>query len=301
MSEPRTRWRSSRLSRHVQILGGRDYSHFADDTGTIPVYGSGGIFASASEPLYSGSGVLFGRKGTIDKPLFLNGDFWITDTAYFVKPLQSDLAPRFLYYWALNFPFRLHSTDTALPSMTSSAIGGEYILLPDRHSQLLIIDFLDRETAEIDELIADLEIASRLAIEKSQSRWDDDLDWIGLNAESRQLKFCLSAPLSYGANLPADQVIEGDVRYLRITDFAMDGTIRESTRRTLPINLAIDYIVGRYIDRPQRRHSWQDLLGPKRLRTSMLCGVLNSRTPQQGSQPELLVCNPQFVALLALG
>lgn len=106
-----------------------------------------------------------------------------------------------------------------------------------------ISSYLDRETAEIDELTADLEIASRLAIEKSQTRWDDDLDGISLNAESRHLKFCLSAPLSYGANLPADQAIDGDVRYLRITDFAMDGTIRESTRRTLPMNLALDHMV----------------------------------------------------------
>lgn len=103
----------------VRLRSGQDYKHVADDAGEIPVIGSGGPFAAASAHLYDGESVLFGRKGTIDRPLHVNGKFWTVDTMFYTE-LSPAVFGRWLYYWATTIPFSLYSTDTALPSMTSS-------------------------------------------------------------------------------------------------------------------------------------------------------------------------------------
>lgn len=164
-------WRRTRLSRAVTIRGGRDFAAVADPDGEFPVFGSGGEFARASEYLYAGHGVVFGRKGTIDRPTPVHGKFWVTDTGYFVEPMSNILDSQFLSYWSLRFPFEYYSTDTALPSMTRSDIGSEPIDLPPLAIQQSIADYLDHETAEIDALISD----QQEALELLSSRWESEL------------------------------------------------------------------------------------------------------------------------------
>ena len=44
-----------------------------------PVLGSGGRFTHAMEYMYDQESVLLGRKGTIDKPIYVNEPFWTVD------------------------------------------------------------------------------------------------------------------------------------------------------------------------------------------------------------------------------
>ena len=85
--------------------------------GEYPVIGSGGQFSNATRYLYDGESVLLGRKGTIDKPLYINGRFWTVDTMFYTE-VSSGASAKFLYYNALTIPFQYYSTSTALPSMT---------------------------------------------------------------------------------------------------------------------------------------------------------------------------------------
>ena len=161
-----SKWPISRLSRHVRFHNGTDYKAVENPNGKYPVYGSGGIFTYANRYLHSGIGVLFGRKGTIDKPLFVEGKFWTVDTMYFVEPDTEVLLPKYLYYWALRFPFDYYSTNTAVPSMTQYDIGSEPIALPPLDEQQLIVDVLDHELSEIDGLIADQQHLLNLITER---------------------------------------------------------------------------------------------------------------------------------------
>jgi len=140
----------------VKFRSGQDYKHVDDPAGSVPVYGSGGIFASASDYLYDGESVLFGRKGTIDRPAYVCGKFWTVDTMFYTE-LREGVSGRWLYYWATTIPFGLYSTDTALPSMTSSVLGRIKAPLVPYVQQCAIADYLDRETAEIDAMLAMLE------------------------------------------------------------------------------------------------------------------------------------------------
>lgn len=147
-----TAWPEVALHYLVRFGNGLDYTEVEDLEGEVPVIGSGGPFTRASRPLYTGESVLFGRKGTIDKPRHESAPFWTVDTMLYTV-LGPRVHGRWLYYWATTVPFGLYSTSTALPSMTSAVLGRLRVKLPPLVQQRTIAAFLDRETAKIDALI----------------------------------------------------------------------------------------------------------------------------------------------------
>ena len=148
-----THWDVKAFKRIASIRNGQDYKDVAADNGDYPVIGSGGEFARASAYIFNGESVLLGRKGTIDKPLYINGPFWAVDTMFYTK-IADDAFPKFVYYSALTIPFSLYSTNTALPSMTGEDLSSHVVAAPKFAEQQAIASGLDRETTRIDALIA---------------------------------------------------------------------------------------------------------------------------------------------------
>lgn len=149
-------WGVKQLKHCLTIQNGRDYKEVEADVG-YPVIGSGGQFTFASEKLFEGEAILLGRKGTIDKPLYINGPFWTVDTMYYAVPSKYCSA-KFLYYCALKIPFSLYSTDTALPSMTRTAYGNHPIAIPELKEQNEIVRYLDDINIEIDDMVKNVSI-----------------------------------------------------------------------------------------------------------------------------------------------
>ncbi|WP_137491548.1 restriction endonuclease subunit S, partial [Escherichia coli] len=77
-------WRICKLKNLAKICNGQDYKLVQAETG-YPVIGSGGQFAWANTFLYDKPSVLLGRKGTIDKPLYIDKAFWTVDTMYYTE------------------------------------------------------------------------------------------------------------------------------------------------------------------------------------------------------------------------
>jgi type I restriction enzyme S subunit len=148
-------WEVRRLKFLAHIKNGQDFKKVEAETG-YPVIGSGGQFAYATDYLFKGESVLFGRKGTIDRPLYVNGAFWTVDTMFYCR-ITNEISPRYLYFCALGFPFGYYSTQTALPSMTQQDLSNHTSAVPPMTEQLMIVAHIDRETAKIDALIAKYE------------------------------------------------------------------------------------------------------------------------------------------------
>lgn len=160
-------WEVVQFKQFVDIQNGSDHKHVEQADG-YPVLGSGGTFTYASDFLYDGESVLLGRKGTIDKPLHITGRFWTVDTMYWTK-INPGTSGRFTYYSALTIPFDYYSTNTALPSMTKGALNSHLVVRPPLPEQTAIAAFLDRETAKIDELVAEQRRLMELLKEKRQA------------------------------------------------------------------------------------------------------------------------------------
>ncbi|HJE85610.1 MAG TPA: restriction endonuclease subunit S [Corynebacterium amycolatum] len=140
----------------VEFRNGQDAKKVESPEGEYPIIGSGGEFARATAYLHDGESILFGRKGTIDRPLHIDGRFWTVDTMYYTR-IRPEAFGRYLYYWATTIPFNQVSTQTALPSMTSFTLSQLRVPLPDLPTQRRIADYLDRETAQIDAMAGALD------------------------------------------------------------------------------------------------------------------------------------------------
>ena len=144
-------WEVCAFKRKITINNGKDYKDFLDNE-IYPVMGSGGCFAYCSKYMYDGEALLMGRKGTIDKPLYINGKFWVVDTMFYAVPTK-DLCCKLAYYLALTFPYSLYSTSTALPSMTQTDLGNNPVAFPPLIEQQAIATYLDEKCGEINRAI----------------------------------------------------------------------------------------------------------------------------------------------------
>jgi type I restriction enzyme S subunit len=216
-------WTMAPLKTLLDIQNGSDYKAVEAEHG-YPVIGSGGAFAFASHYHYDAESVLLGRKGTIDKPIYIKGRFWAVDTMYWSK-IREGAYGRFAFYVCQCIPFQYYSTNTALPSMTKTLLGGHTVAVPGLTEQVAIATFLDLETNKIDALIAEQKRLIELLQEKRQAvishavtkglnpnapMKDSGVEWLGEVPEHwevvRYKRFC---ELQRGHDLTAEEREDG--------------------------------------------------------------------------------------------
>lgn len=121
-----------------------------------PVYGGNGIRGYTSEFNELQDRVLIGRQGALCGNVHLaRGPFFASEHALVVNPhIDIDIE------WLANV---LHdqnlgqlSMSAAQPGITASAVGMQKINMPSIDEQRRIVDEIDRETAEVDAMLADI-------------------------------------------------------------------------------------------------------------------------------------------------
>lgn len=145
-------WEVKKLKHLLKIKNGQDYKHVLADEG-YPVIGSGGPFSLASDYLYDGEALLLGRKGTIDKPLYVNEKFWTVDTMFYAI-VEKTCSTKYMFYLAQTIPFKLYSTSTALPSMTQDDLNNHKVSIPILEEQLIILDYIENQLNKINQAIS---------------------------------------------------------------------------------------------------------------------------------------------------
>ena len=159
-------WKICRLKDYAHICNGRDYSEVLDEIGNYPVIGSGGQFAKACKSLYQKESVLLGRKGTIDKPLFVNYPFWTVDTMYYTE-IKENVSAKYFYYLCTQINFDFYQYGSAVPSMTQRDLYNVNFPYPALDEQCRIANYLDRKCSQIDFIIArQQEVIEKLKVYK---------------------------------------------------------------------------------------------------------------------------------------
>lgn len=260
MGEVPEHWEVKKLKRLAKICNGQDHKNVWTEDGEYPIIGTGGEFGRANSFLSNGPSVILGRKGTIDKPQFIEHPFWSVDTAYFTQ-IYNFTDPKFFYYCCTTIQFDRYKYGSAVPSMTQETLNQIPFATPPLPEQTAIATYLDRKTAQIDQTLAEKERLIELFREERQAiinhavtkgirpgvkMKDSGVEWIGEVPEGwevRSLHWLLSEPLKYGANEPAEDDDPTQPRYIRITDFGDDGRLRDETFKSLPIEKAQDYFL----------------------------------------------------------
>ena len=147
-------WEVVQLKRFAEVHNGREIDVEVDstDSSAVGVYGSGGVFKYTNRAQYSGKAVLFGRKGTLGKPLYVEGQLWAVDTMYFLT-YSNRLLEKFSYYQFLAFNWAPYITHTAIPSVVASEIVACYFPIPPLEEQAKIADYLDNGCASLDTIL----------------------------------------------------------------------------------------------------------------------------------------------------
>lgn len=141
------------LEELATITYGKDYK--SNPLGeTVPIYGTGGIMGYTSVALNVGSAVLTGRKGSINKPIFINGDFWNVDTIYCLKTKDNN-SIKWLYYNLENTNLMKLNEATGVPSVSTSALNRLEFNFVDIPFQRKIARIL----STVDNIIKNTEIA----------------------------------------------------------------------------------------------------------------------------------------------
>ncbi|MDD2822224.1 MAG: restriction endonuclease subunit S [Flavobacterium sp.] len=140
-------WEEKSIGNILTIGSGRDYKHL--NYGNVPVFGTGGLMTFVDSFLHQGETVCIGRKGTIDKPMYYNGDIWTVDTLFYTHTFIESI-PKFVYYVFQSINWKQHNEASGVPSLSKSTIEQILINVPSVAEQTKIANFL----SAIDEKIA---------------------------------------------------------------------------------------------------------------------------------------------------
>jgi len=89
---------------------------------------------SVNDYLYEGESVCIGRKGTIDKPMFLSGKFWTVDTLFYTHSFK-DCSPKFIYWVFQNIDWLKHNEAGGIPSLSKTIIDKIEVFIPKPEEQ----------------------------------------------------------------------------------------------------------------------------------------------------------------------
>lgn len=142
-------WEYKKWNEVLTIINGKNQSAVEDTNGEFPIYGSGGIMGYANNWLCPENCVIIGRKGNINKPIFVKTKFWNVDTAFGLNANTEYLLPKYLFYFCLDYNFERHNKAVTIPSLTKADLLKIQIPLPPKTTQLSIVSELDK----INELI----------------------------------------------------------------------------------------------------------------------------------------------------
>lgn len=145
-------WEVRRMKFMASIHNGREQTEIADENGIYPIYGSGGILGKSMYFIYDKPSVLLGRKGTIDKPLFVEEPFWTIDTMFYTS-VSKIVLPKYFYYLCLTIDFQFYISGSAIPSMTQYDLANISFALPPLQEQKQIANFLDKKCEKINSAI----------------------------------------------------------------------------------------------------------------------------------------------------
>ena len=114
-SASRTASGSTPAGTYFDLAYGKALPTVERKNGSVPVYGSGGIVGRHDSPLFSGPGVIVGRKGSVGTVYWAEDGAFPIDTTFFVRP--HGFPHIFVYLLLKRMRLPLMAADSAVPGL----------------------------------------------------------------------------------------------------------------------------------------------------------------------------------------
>jgi type I restriction enzyme S subunit len=229
-------WSKTDISKVLKIGGGKDYKHLK--SGKVPVFGTGGYMLSVDKFLYSGESVMIGRKGTIDKPFYYNGDFWTVDTLFYTHNFDG-ITPRFTNYIFQKINWKKYNEASGVPSLSKTTIEKIKITIPTSlNEQQKIAEFLGSTDKWIENLKAQKELFESYKKIMIKDFLTGKIRYPGFKDKWKYKTLeCFAADKKYsivdgpfGSQMKVHEFIEKGVPVIEMDHLSNDQTILKATR-----------------------------------------------------------------------
>jgi type I restriction enzyme S subunit len=133
-------WRVADVGDLIELAYGKAMKAEDRKPGPVAVYGSNGQVGWHDEALARGPGIVVGRKGNPGTVIWVTGDFFPIDTAFYVVPKSPQLGLGFLYHALRNHDLASLGADSAVPGLNRNLAYMSRQLVPP----MPIVDEFDR-------------------------------------------------------------------------------------------------------------------------------------------------------------
>lgn len=141
-------WEVKRLGEVLKIKHGKSQKEVEDKSGKYPILGTGGLMSFTNHFLYDKPSVLIGRKGTIDKPQYMDSPFWTVDTLFYSEIFEGYSAKYIFYVFNL-IDWYSFNEASGVPSLNAKTIENIEKEFPSFEEQTHIATILSDMDAEI--------------------------------------------------------------------------------------------------------------------------------------------------------
>ena len=141
-------WKVKRLGDVLSICHGKNQRDVEVADGPYPILATGGQIGTSIRPLHSKPSVLIGRKGTINKPQYMDTPFWTVDTLFY-SAMKEDNSARFFYYLFCTIDWMRFNEASGVPSLNARTIESVEVGCPDTQEQDAIASVLSELDAEL--------------------------------------------------------------------------------------------------------------------------------------------------------
>ena len=128
-----------KLEKIVELAYGKSPKDIKDNSGKNKIYGTGGEVGFTNKKLSDGPSIIIGRKGTLDKPIFVQNDFWAIDTTYYCKNLSKNIDLKWLYYYLCAINLKKYDESSGVPSLLRSTLYKISLNVPSKEDQSLYV------------------------------------------------------------------------------------------------------------------------------------------------------------------
>ena len=151
-------WKELKISDTLKIKHGKDQKKVECENGKYPILGTGGEIGRTNIPIYNKESVLIGRKGTIDRPVYMDTPFWTVDTLFYSQVFNNYNA-KFIYYNFQCINWKKYCEASGVPSLSAATIENIKYMIPVLQEQIKIANFLsciddvlDKEKEKLQEI-----------------------------------------------------------------------------------------------------------------------------------------------------
>ena len=222
-------WPSAKLKYVARLGYGDALPNNEPLEGAFRVFGSNGPFATYSRANTRAPAVIVGRKGSYGKVNWTTEPCFASDTTFYIDESTSRNHLRWIYWLLQTLQLDEGTDEAAVPGLNRETAYSKDVLLPPVPKQRAIAEYLDRETMQIDNLLAaknqsivllkerraaliDTVVTGQIDVEQVESSENHMVAFVGNQATWPSAKLKYVARLGYGDALPNDEPLEGAFR-----------------------------------------------------------------------------------------